>query len=225
MITDREYPSLPAHAVLSKLVDEFLVQNPEAGANGTAVSFQDLKRHLVESQNPEEVSSIMKIQRELDETKVILHKTIESVRCCCHWHWPCPSIMSKGPLLLTNSTYLSLHRSSSAAKRSTTSSQRAVTSACRASGFSSRPRSKTRVAWSCNCNQPACEYSRKLRTAVLAYPACLFVCLVCWVCVSVCELCVLWLCCLASNLAVRLPIWFFFFPLGRTGNEPAFVRM
>jgi synaptobrevin family protein YKT6 len=79
MISTKDYPPVPAHTVLSKIVDEFLVQNPEAGANDSAVSFPDLKKYLTESQNPEEVSSIMKIQRELDETKIVLHKTIESV--------------------------------------------------------------------------------------------------------------------------------------------------
>jgi synaptobrevin family protein YKT6 len=79
MISDKDYPSLPAHTVLSKIVDEFLVKNPEAGADGAPSSFPELRRYLDEAQNPEEVSSIMKIQRELDETKIVLHKTIESV--------------------------------------------------------------------------------------------------------------------------------------------------
>jgi synaptobrevin family protein YKT6 len=79
MITDKDYPSLPAHTVLSKIIDEFLVQNPEAGEDGAPTSFPDLRKYLAESQNPEDVSSIMKIQRELDETKIVLHKTIESV--------------------------------------------------------------------------------------------------------------------------------------------------
>lgn len=34
---------------------------------------------LTNCQNPEEADNIMKIQRELDETKIVLHKTIESV--------------------------------------------------------------------------------------------------------------------------------------------------
>lgn len=34
---------------------------------------------LTNYQNPEEVDNILKIQKELDETKIVLHKTIESV--------------------------------------------------------------------------------------------------------------------------------------------------
>ena len=38
-----------------------------------------LKEYIVKYQDPQQADSIMKIQRELDETKIVLHKTIESV--------------------------------------------------------------------------------------------------------------------------------------------------
>jgi hypothetical protein len=38
-----------------------------------------LKEYLVKYQDPQQADSIMKIQKELDETKIVLHKTIESV--------------------------------------------------------------------------------------------------------------------------------------------------
>jgi synaptobrevin family protein YKT6 len=81
MVTDREYPALVAHQVLSKIVDEFLNKNPVANwINSDAkVPFPELKEYLVKYQNPEEADSIMKIQKELDETKIVLHKTIQSV--------------------------------------------------------------------------------------------------------------------------------------------------
>jgi hypothetical protein len=68
--------------VLSKIIDEFLTANPKDrswGVNNAKVPFPPLKEYLVKYQNPEAADSIMKIQRELDETKVVLHKTIESV--------------------------------------------------------------------------------------------------------------------------------------------------
>ncbi|QDS75333.1 hypothetical protein FKW77_001991 [Venturia effusa] len=81
MITDSAYPALVAHQILSKIVDEFLNKNPVSNwINSDApVPFPALKEYLVKYQNPEEADSIMKIQKELDETKIVLHKTIEAV--------------------------------------------------------------------------------------------------------------------------------------------------
>lgn len=39
----------------------------------------ELKDYIQRYQDPHQADSIMKIQRELDETKIVLHKTIESV--------------------------------------------------------------------------------------------------------------------------------------------------
>lgn len=39
----------------------------------------ELKQYIVKYQDPQQADSIMKIQKELDETKIVLHKTIESV--------------------------------------------------------------------------------------------------------------------------------------------------
>lgn len=41
--------------------------------------FPELKDYIVKYQDPAQADSIMKIQKELDETKIVLHKTIESV--------------------------------------------------------------------------------------------------------------------------------------------------
>ncbi|CAG9997936.1 unnamed protein product [Clonostachys byssicola] len=81
IISDHQYPALVAHQLLSKVVDEFLVKNPRsAWATGTpTVLFPELKEYLAKYQDPEQADSILKIQKELDETKIVLHKTIESV--------------------------------------------------------------------------------------------------------------------------------------------------
>jgi synaptobrevin family protein YKT6 len=84
IISDMEYPALVAHQLLSKIVDEFLSKHPRSSfANATQSSpplpFPELKDYIVKYQDPQQADSIMKIQKELDETKIVLHKTIESV--------------------------------------------------------------------------------------------------------------------------------------------------
>jgi synaptobrevin homolog YKT6 len=72
---------LVAHQLLSKVIDEFLAQYPRtAFANSSPkLDFPQLKEYIVKYQDPHQADSIMKIQKELDETKIVLHKTIESV--------------------------------------------------------------------------------------------------------------------------------------------------
>ena len=81
IISDQEYPALVAHQLLSKILDEFLSRYPRtAFANSNAeLPFPPLKEYIVKYQDPHAADSIMKIQKELDETKIVLHKTIESV--------------------------------------------------------------------------------------------------------------------------------------------------
>ncbi|RMZ72396.1 hypothetical protein GMOD_00010259 [Pyrenophora seminiperda CCB06] len=81
IITDQEYPALVAHQLLSKICDEFLAKYPRSAfATATAeLSYPELKDYIVKYQDPQQADSIMKIQKELDETKIVLHKTIESV--------------------------------------------------------------------------------------------------------------------------------------------------
>ncbi|KAI5301271.1 palmitoyltransferase, partial [Ascosphaera pollenicola] len=98
IISDQEYPKLVAHQILSKLADEFLVLHPRtdfiaAGTPGSdpststatassksfPLSFPALKGYLIKYQDPGQADSIMKIQKELDETKIVLHSTIKSV--------------------------------------------------------------------------------------------------------------------------------------------------
>ena len=71
-----------AHQLLSKIVDEFLSKYPRsafAAPEPQALAFPELKDYLAKYQDPQQADSIMKIQKELDETKIVLHKTIESV--------------------------------------------------------------------------------------------------------------------------------------------------
>lgn len=82
IISDHEYPALVAHQLLSKVMDEFLTSHPRSAwssATANSITMPELKEYLTKYQDPHQADSIMKIQRELDETKIVLHKTIESV--------------------------------------------------------------------------------------------------------------------------------------------------
>ncbi|TVY57547.1 Synaptobrevin YKT6-like protein [Lachnellula cervina] len=81
IITDHAYPALVAHQLLSKVVDEFLAAHPRSSwaSSNPTLSYPELKDYIVKYQDPQQADSIMKIQKELDETKIVLHKTIESV--------------------------------------------------------------------------------------------------------------------------------------------------
>ncbi|KAI9719701.1 MAG: hypothetical protein M1828_006134 [Chrysothrix sp. TS-e1954] len=84
LISDHEYPAIVAHSLLSKIVDEFLSKNPRStfqspSLNANTLILPQLKDYIQKYQDPQQADSIMKIQKELDETKITLHKTIESV--------------------------------------------------------------------------------------------------------------------------------------------------
>lgn len=83
VIITKDYPHIAAHSVLSKLMDQFLAEKPIATLQGKTkdneVPFPPLKEFLATYQDPNEANSIAKIQMELDETKIILHKAIDSV--------------------------------------------------------------------------------------------------------------------------------------------------
>ncbi|KAH8554154.1 Longin-like domain-containing protein [Umbelopsis sp. PMI_123] len=78
VITDKEYPQRVAFSLLNKILDEFIMRYPpEKWTNN--VQYPELAEYLKKYQDPKQADSIMKVQRDLDDTKVILHKTIEGV--------------------------------------------------------------------------------------------------------------------------------------------------
>ncbi|KAL5114464.1 palmitoyltransferase [Pleosporales sp. CAS-2024a] len=84
VITDLEYPKLVAHSLLSKVVDEFTNKYPRTAyatfeKGSPQMAMPELKDYIVKYQDPAQADNISKIQKELDETKIVLHKTIESV--------------------------------------------------------------------------------------------------------------------------------------------------
>lgn len=85
IISDKEYPVRVAFSLLNKILDEYLVKYPvkvidnATQANASTTDFPELKTYLSKYQDPQNADTIMKVQQELDETKIVLHKTIESV--------------------------------------------------------------------------------------------------------------------------------------------------
>lgn len=80
-VCDQDYPSRVAYTLLMKMQEDFMSTHAEdvwMRAKDT-ISFPPLDDMIRKYQNPHEADSIMRIQKDLDETKIILHKTIDSV--------------------------------------------------------------------------------------------------------------------------------------------------
>ncbi|KAF8816412.1 snare protein YKT6 [Phlegmacium glaucopus] len=80
IITDEEYPVRPAFSLLTKILDEFTTKVPQSSfSNPSSISFPEITTYIQKYQDPRQADTIMRVQQELDETKIVLHKTIESV--------------------------------------------------------------------------------------------------------------------------------------------------
>ncbi|GAX28755.1 synaptobrevin homolog YKT6 [Fistulifera solaris] len=80
--TDGEYPARVAFVMLGQLLDEFAQKQGDSWKTVTtpeSVTFPPADEYLQKYQNPAEADKITKIQKDLDETTQILHKTIDSV--------------------------------------------------------------------------------------------------------------------------------------------------
>ncbi|PWA59519.1 synaptobrevin, Longin-like domain protein [Artemisia annua] len=79
---DDHYPVGSAFSVLNQVIDEYQKKHGDSWKT-VQVDKTDqwpyLNDALARFQNPAEADKLLKIQRELDETKIILHKTIDSV--------------------------------------------------------------------------------------------------------------------------------------------------
>lgn len=73
IITDHEYPVRPAFSLLTKVLDEFTSKVPQSSfSNPSAISFPDINAYIQKYQDPRQADAIMKVQQELDETKIVL---------------------------------------------------------------------------------------------------------------------------------------------------------
>ncbi|KAK9458295.1 Longin-like domain-containing protein [Dipodascopsis uninucleata] len=84
IVADKEYPMRVAYSLLNRLLDQFLTLVPrgqwaQGPVTAGAIQFPELDTSIIKYQNPSQADSIMRVQQELDETKIVLHKAIESV--------------------------------------------------------------------------------------------------------------------------------------------------
>ena len=78
IITDQEYPVRPAFSLLTKLLDDFIARIPQtAFSNPSAISFPEINTYLSKYQDPRQADAIMRVQQELDETKIVLVRSLQ----------------------------------------------------------------------------------------------------------------------------------------------------
>lgn len=69
-----------AFGLINQILDDVLTKfTLENLLSATELEMPFLDVYLKKFQNPTEADSIMRVQKELDETKVILHRTLESL--------------------------------------------------------------------------------------------------------------------------------------------------
>jgi synaptobrevin family protein YKT6 len=73
IITDQEYPVRPAFSLLTKLLDDFTAKVPQSAfGNPGSISFPEIQNYIQKYQDPRQADTIMRVQQELDETKIVL---------------------------------------------------------------------------------------------------------------------------------------------------------
>lgn len=73
IITDQEYPVRPVFSLLTKLLEDFTTKVPQSSfTNPASISFPEINTYLQKYQDPTNADPIMRVQQELDETKIIL---------------------------------------------------------------------------------------------------------------------------------------------------------
>ncbi|CEI92639.1 Putative Synaptobrevin like YKT6 [Rhizopus microsporus] len=78
IISDKDYPTRVAFSLLNKIMDEVFTKYPQWKTSAT-IDYSELAEYISKYQDPQQADTIMKVQKELDETTAILHKTIDSV--------------------------------------------------------------------------------------------------------------------------------------------------
>ncbi|KAF2731846.1 snare protein [Polyplosphaeria fusca] len=86
-ISDGEYDARICHSLINKFLDDFITKYPRTSyvnlpktPNPTnPLPLPGLEDYIVKYQDPGQADPITKIQQELNDTKIVLHKTIEGV--------------------------------------------------------------------------------------------------------------------------------------------------
>lgn len=89
-LTVPTYEEVVAQGLLNKIADEFVAKYPRSAyanfkhledkdKDYNLLPYPELDQHLKTWQKPEDADNLKKIQKELDETIQVMHKTIDSV--------------------------------------------------------------------------------------------------------------------------------------------------
>ena len=80
IITDQEYPVRPAFSLLTKILDDFTAKVPQTSfSNPSSISFPEIQTYVQKYQDPRQADTIMRVQQELDETKIVLVGTFSAI--------------------------------------------------------------------------------------------------------------------------------------------------
>lgn len=81
LTADAEYPPRVAFSLLSSILEDFDSQVAEwkSETRTEAISWPPLDKAIAKYQDPANADQIMRIQKNLDETREVLHNTIDSV--------------------------------------------------------------------------------------------------------------------------------------------------
>ncbi|KAJ2758919.1 palmitoyltransferase [Coemansia sp. BCRC 34490] len=82
-VTDTEYPAMVARSLVGKITSEFREKYSSDAVDNATVKdqlvFDPLEQYIEKYQDPQQADTIMKVQKELDDTKAVMHQTIESL--------------------------------------------------------------------------------------------------------------------------------------------------
>jgi len=82
VVSDHEYPPRVAHTMLTRLLEDFAgqVTQPQWTEGKEVQGFAgQCETYLAKFQDPKASDSMSRLQNDLDETKIVLHNTIEAV--------------------------------------------------------------------------------------------------------------------------------------------------
>ncbi|KAL5470883.1 hypothetical protein EMCRGX_G028930 [Ephydatia muelleri] len=81
VITDKDYPTRVCFTVMNKVLDMYSADFTRSSWSqaATDLSYPPLDTLLAKYQEPREADPLMKVQADLDETKIVLHETLEAM--------------------------------------------------------------------------------------------------------------------------------------------------
>lgn len=81
IIADHDYPPRVCFTLMNKILEMFASDFPQSSWEQPAsdLSYPPLESFLKKYQDPKEADPILKVQNDLDETKIVLHETIEQL--------------------------------------------------------------------------------------------------------------------------------------------------